>query len=303
MEHGIIKNLDEIEKIWNHIFTDELKIIPKSNNILLTEPIYNPKEQKEKEAEYIFETFNFSKLLIEIQPFLSLITSAKLSGFVIDIGGSMIQMAPIIEGQFIRYKAERMDFGGLDITEYLKNLLNNLGILSSTKVDKYVYKDIKEKSCYIALDLEEEKNIIEPYIYELPDKTKIEIKNQRCECPEILFKPGIVGREEEGIAKKSYNIIEKCTKYQKELYSNIIISGGSSKFNYLPERFVKEMKGLVSDSFKDDIKINAPFEREYSVWIGGSIIASLSNFDSLCITKSKYEEYGPNIVHIMTKEY
>ena len=63
------------------------------------------------------------------------------------------------------------------------------------------------------------------------------------------------------------------------------------------------MKGLVSDSLKDDIKINAPFEREYSVWIGGSIIASLSNFDSLCITKSKYEEYGPNIVHIMTKEY
>ena len=91
-------------------------------------------------------------------------------------------------------------------------------------------------------------------------------------------------------------------KRSKGIYSNIIISGGSSKFNYLPERFVKEIKGLVSDSFKDDINVNASDEREYCVWIGAAIIASLLNFDSLCITKSEYEEYGPDIVYNSSKK-
>ena len=68
----------------------------------------------------------------------------------------------------------------------MKNLLNNSGIFFSTKAYKYVYKDIKENSWFISLDFEHEKKCIEPYIYDLPDKTKVEIKSQRFGYPEIF---------------------------------------------------------------------------------------------------------------------
>ncbi len=48
---------------------------------------------------------------------------------------------------------------------------------------------------------------------------------------------------------------------------------------------------------KRKIKIIAPPERKYSVWIGGSILASLSTFQTMWITKAEYDEAGPQIVH------
>ncbi len=45
------------------------------------------------------------------------------------------------------------------------------------------------------------------------------------------------------------------------------------------------------------IKIIAPPERKYSVWIGGSILASLSTFQQMWISKEEYDESGPSIVH------
>ena len=45
------------------------------------------------------------------------------------------------------------------------------------------------------------------------------------------------------------------------------------------------------------IKIIAPPERKYSVWIGGSILASLSTFQQMWISKQEYDECGPSIVH------
>lgn len=45
------------------------------------------------------------------------------------------------------------------------------------------------------------------------------------------------------------------------------------------------------------LQIIAPPERKYSVWIGGSILASLSTFQQMWITKQEYDEAGPSIVH------
>ena len=56
----------------------------------------------------------------------------------------------------------------------------------------------------------------------------------------------------------------------------------------------KEIKALAPQSMK--IKIVAPPERKYSVWIGGSILASLSTFQQMWISKQEYDESGPQIV-------
>eukprot|EP00483_Globobulimina_turgida_P002290 UN02292 len=132
--------------------------------------------------------------------------------------------------------------------------------------------------------------------YELPDGQIITIGAERFRCPEVLFKPNLIGLESEGIDKLIYNSILKCDiDIRRDLYGNIVMSGGTTMYQGIAERVQKEIKLVAPDSMK--IKIIAPPERKYSVWIGGSILSSLSTFEEMWITKDEYDESGPSIVH------
>jgi actin len=82
---------------------------------------------------------------------------------------------------------------------------------------------------------------------------------------------------------------------QKDLYSNIVLSGGSTMFQGLSERLEKEIIRLAPPSMK--VKVVAPPERKYAAWIGGSILASLWTFQQMIITREEYNDTGPGIVH------
>jgi actin-related protein len=71
---------------------------------------------------------------------------------------------------------------------------------------------------------------------------------------------------------------------RKDLYSNIILSGGSTMFPGTPERMMKEVSALTPSNLK--VNIIGPPEREYLTWIGGSILSSMSTFQSMCIEKN-----------------
>eukprot|EP01017_Pseudomicrothorax_dubius_P001570 TRINITY_DN0_c54_g1_i4.p1 TRINITY_DN0_c54_g1~~TRINITY_DN0_c54_g1_i4.p1 ORF type:complete len:150 (+),score=42.69 TRINITY_DN0_c54_g1_i4:1-450(+) len=132
--------------------------------------------------------------------------------------------------------------------------------------------------------------------YELPDGHIITIGNQQFRCPEVLFQPSLIGKEYQGVHNLTYNSIMKCDiDVRKDLYGNIVMSGGTTMFPGIAERLNKEMTNLAPASMK--VKVVAPAERKYSVWIGGSILSSLSTFGSMWITKGEYEESGPGIVH------
>jgi len=112
----------------------------------------------------------------------------------------------------------------------------------------------------------------------------------------VLFKPSLIGLEQEGIDKTTYNSIMKCdVDIRKDLYGNIVLSGGSTMFGGIADRLQKEVTALAPPTMK--IKVVAPPERKYSVWIGGSILSSLSTFQAMWISKQEYDESGPSIVH------
>jgi len=132
--------------------------------------------------------------------------------------------------------------------------------------------------------------------FELPDGNIIVIGNERFRCPEVLFQPNLTGLEMDGIADSTFQTIMKCdVDIRKDLYANIVLSGGTTMFPGISERMSKEITALAPASIK--VKIVAPPERKYSVWIGGSILASLSTFQSMWISKEEYDESGPSIVH------
>ena len=180
----------------------------------------------------------------------------------------------------------------------MKLLNEGSGTSFSTAAEKEICKAIKEKVCYAALDFEDELRCVEPFVYELPDGTQVVVKDQRIKCPEALFKPAMAGKNGKGFGQICYDSIQKCDIYiRKDFYNCIVLSGGNTMFNGLPERFTKEMKALVPESMKEEIKVIASPERKFAAWIGGSILSSISSFESEWITIEEYEEYGTTIIH------
>merc|ERR1711924_263139 len=132
--------------------------------------------------------------------------------------------------------------------------------------------------------------------YELPDGNVITVGNERFRCPEALFQPSFIGKEASGIHDTTFQSIMKCDlDIRKDLYANVVLSGGTTMFAGIGERMTKELTALAPSTMK--IKVVAPPERKYSVWIGGSILSSLSTFQQMWISKSEYDESGPTIVH------
>ncbi|MFX1260157.1 MAG: actin, cytoplasmic 2, partial [Promethearchaeota archaeon] len=98
VEHGIIEDWTAMEKIWHYTFYTDLRIDPSEHPVLLTEAPLNPRPNREKMAEIMFETFNTPALYVAMQAVLSLYASGRTTGCVIDIGDGVSHVVPIFEG-------------------------------------------------------------------------------------------------------------------------------------------------------------------------------------------------------------
>ena len=301
IEQGIVTNWDDMEKIWRHTFCNELRVAPEEHPVLLTEAPLNPKAKREKMAEIMFETFKTPAMYVAIEAVLALYSSGRTTGIALNSGEGITHAVPIHEGCALPHAITRLELGGKDLTDYLTKILADRGYSIKTKDTYKTVSDIKEKLCYVALNFEQEmtsaasSNSLSKS-YELPNGEMINISDERFRCPEALFKPVLLGIQNAGIHETTYNSIMKCdVDIRKDLYSNIVLCGGSTMFPGIGDRMKKEIMALAPSTMS--VKVIASPERKYSAWIGGSMLASQSTFKQMWISKQEYEESGPSIVH------
>lgn len=247
-------------------------------------------------ATAMYERFNVKSLYIAGTDSTAFVSSGRTTGLVIDVGDGVTYTAPVFDGFGISQAVHRLDFAGRALTELLvAKLRENRGYLFTSASDFELVREMKEKMSYA----EEHVGLAQPHpdtSYELPDGQVITIGKECGECIEPLFCPSKLGLELPGIHRMCYNSIQKCgMDVRRPLYSSITLCGGGTMSAGFQERMQAEMQALVPDTIK--IKVYAPGERKYSVWIGGSILTSLSTFRSMWITREQYEDAGPAIIH------
>lgn len=329
-ERGLIEDWDAIEAIFDHACADSLSIEASEHPVMLAEPNFNTRALRERFTELLFEKYDIPALFISKSAVLSCFANGRSSGLVIDLGATQSSVVPVQEGFVLQKNAIYSQVGGNCLDEYFYSLLNaelksirhpgvralwevqsNNKLPDSSKSFQYqsrlrVIQQVKEGICRASdttFDLAQ--NISIPKVpYELPDGSTIHIGPMRFEVPELLFQTKSAQENSLKTIPNHFSIqkmVNDATNtceidFRRDLYHNIILTGGSSCFENLPTRLERELAAVVPTMFKMRVVAPHPPERKISSWLGGSILASLGSFHDMWISKSEYAEHGASLI-------
>uniref|UniRef100_A0A5S6QYC1 Actin-related protein 2 n=1 Tax=Trichuris muris TaxID=70415 RepID=A0A5S6QYC1_TRIMR len=309
MDNGIVRHWDDMTLLWDYTFGPEnLNINPTECKLLLTEPPLNPNKNRERMVEVMFEKYGFQGVHVAVQAMLTLYAQGLVTGVVVDSGDGVTHICPIYQGFALPHLTRRLDIAGRDITRYLIKLLCLRGYSFNHSADFETVRQLKEKLCYVAYDVEQEERLaletvflVQPYT--LPDGRIVRVGSERFEAPEVLFQPHLIDVEANGLSEALFNVIQSADiDTRLVFYKNIVLSGGSTMFPGFPSRLERELKQLYfrnvlkgnEEAFrKFKIRIEAPPSRKHMVFCGGAVLAQLMrDRDEFWIYKTEYEEGG-----------
>ena len=300
--HGMFKDMEDIDQILEYIYTNlDINMAEvKEHPVLVTEPLLNPKKNREKIAKILFEKHKIEYLFFASQPVLSLYSTSTESGAVLESGDGVTQSCIIYEGYSIPGSYKRINLGGKDVTEYLQYLLNRKGYELKNSDGFQITKKIKEEIGEVSINgMNFEKNNEINMKYILPDDSEIDIGEERFLAPEILFNPLLREFEYPGLQEILVESINKTNvDLKKQLYNSILLSGGNMKMKGMKERIHKEIKKLSPKNIK--VRLQIPSNPENCAWIGANIISSMDISKDMWISKREWFETDASIINTRT---
>lgn len=293
MSHGIVRDWDGMERLWEHMYSS-LNAKHEEHPVLLTEPPLNPYSNRDQLAQIWFETLRAPALYFTPSSVLSLYASGRTTGIVLDVGEGLTHALPIYEGLALPHAVVRSDVAGYEVTKALQKCLRQNGYPFGTTAEVEFVKQLKEEVCVLGTsDGGGTKAVMD---YRLPDGRMMSLTAQeRTMPPNVLFDPTLIGSEEPGVADVLVNAIARSDmELRSKFYGQIVLAGGSTLIQGFGDRLLHELKQRTPST---KIRISAPPERLHSAYVGGSILASLSSFKGMWVSRAEYEEYGVNALH------
>ena len=302
IEKGAIIDWGHFEKIIQYIFYN-LRVDPTLVNVLFTiHPLF-PHQDLERLFQLFLEEYQCMAFYPVLDSMVTLYSGGFQTGLVIEVGDSSTRIVPIYNGYKLDHAVKILDIGGRVLTRETERILTSMGFTTESSVTRDLARVLKERACFVSLDYKEDLKRSEQYTkqFSLPDGSTLTLTHERYKIPEILFDPTIINSEETSLPRAIMDVIEECDiDIRSELLRNIFLSGGSSMFPNFKARIFKDLELELARRKKKDqiVKIMAPRERTYSVWVGASILAMIPEFTQNWITRAKYFNEGipPNLL-------
>lgn len=312
LENGVIRNWEDMETVWRYLFTDKMGIAGAAEfgerKVLLTEAPLNPKENRRRMVETMFESFGFGAVQVGVQAMLTLYAQGLLTGLVLDSGDGVTHVVAVYDGYVPQHLTRRLDVAGRHITRYMTKLLLLRGYAFNRSADFQTVQEIKEKLCYVAMEPEKDRKLaLETTVlmekYTLPDGRVIKVGRERFEAAEALFQPSLVDVEGPGMADLVWEVIQAAdTDLRSSLYQNIVLSGGTTMYPGLPSRLEHDLKarylkdilrGAKERLSKFKLNVEDPPRRKHMVFLGASTLGEImANREEFWMTKKDYQEHG-----------
>lgn len=308
---GRVADWTDMEMFLHCCYSQYLKIDPSDRACILTEPPLNPANNREKLAELMFETFSVPSLHIGVQAVLALYAywdgKAPMTGVVVDSGDGVTHVIPVTDGYVSGTSVREIPIGGKDVTKLIAESLQRRGeaVVRSSEgalALNRLSKQIKEKLAYVCLDPLRELKVYDnsgaqfrKVAWTDPTTnttTDCEIGYERFLGPEVFFQPSLAS----ATVTQSLPVIlhdsvmASPIDCRKRLFSNIVLSGGSTLFPNFSTRLQHEVQSLGSAG----VAVRSDLEKQrYAVWHGASVLAQTPQFKATLFTKAQYEEIGP----------
>lgn len=300
---------DALESLWEHTFRNVLGVEQEDLPCLIADTM--PLGQasyaaRQWVAEVMFEKIKVKSLAIFNTAALSLFSTGRTRGLVVESGEGITQAVPVFEGYAIPHAIFKMRVAGQDITNRVQQMMaDQLGETANYRT----MQALKEKVCSAsdvgsgghplldAMDPSDE----ESKSFELPDGKIIQVSQKvRLGAPEILF-GGVDGEASmQKICMDAINTVD--LDFRQDLVKSVVVAGGTSMLPNLSPRLRNELTNLLPMELSRTVEVVSDSQRRYAAWIGGSMFASLSTFDQVAITKQDYEDGKADVRSLVARK-
>ena len=298
IQRGEVVDWDKFETLMHYLLYNQIEVVPEDMSVLITETPLSSKKNRAKISELLFEKFTVQKCHIANSSMLGLFSYGKSSGIVVDCGYNITSTVPVYEGFPLVYASQKINLGGEDLSNKLYDIIKDkLDKTYKSIKGKLLSEDIKDKLGYISMDIKQEgENMEQKYI--LPDTKELTLGKELYEVNEVLFNPG-ENKELKSVTSMVVESLNSCDDdVKKDINESVCLIGGTTLLKNFPERLKLEL----SDNKDFGMYNMAPVpERQFSAWIGGSIMSSLDNFQYLWVSKEEFDENGKSLVAIDSK--
>ncbi|XP_066121253.1 actin-like protein 8 isoform X1 [Saccopteryx bilineata] len=294
VQRGRVLNWEGVECLWSFVL-EKHRQRHEDCSVLVTEsPLREPADRK-KTLEVMFESLCVPSLLLADQLEMSLYASGLLTGVVLDSGHGLTRVQPFYLGRPLQPSCKALEFAGQDLATYIcKSLFMEEG--SPNRLFRMdTVNTIQMSKCYVpqnlgeALDLRQRNGSDESNTFRLPDGTSVELTPMQRVAPEMFFSPQVFDMQGPSLSQAVVDSIKACeAPLQPLLTSHVMACGGNTLYPGFTKRLYKE---LVIDHFSSaNSTVWVGSKRNFSVWLGASVVAHLSSYKSEWMSKEEYDE-------------